>query len=269
MWEYKDTVFEDTLYGLNVNHHCGNSGEWTGGLCASHFWFTGTSDWKGTFKINNDGFTAAKGYSDTLVYLKGKTYFSTLAAHPAFRTSHCQASQAGGEWTSCDSGDIRIVRIYSANRGLLTVRNNDEDYVISVPYTPWQKTQWWGRPNAYDLATVYQNGGMGYTFLVKAGQSYTLAVLAGSELPDLFTLEYSDVQMPVDSIKLSVEGSVIIAGGVCDIPSTHKRSWISPYGPYLPQSGAWWDCARWPVQYTIEQHAVAQRQHLANHGVQM
>jgi len=266
MFEFKDTVFEDTLYGLMINHHCGNNNEWTGGLCASHFWFTGNSEYKGDFKLKNDGFDGARRYSDSLVYYKGRSYFSTQAAHPAFRTSHCQTGQAGGDFTACHAGDIRIVRIYSANRGTLTVTNNDEGHSIHVPYTPWKKGRHGHGPNAYDLQTRYTNGGMGYTFLVKARHAYTINVPSASDQPDFFTLEYSDIQMPEDWIKLTVQGGGIIAGPTCHISSTHSRSWISPYGPYLPESGAWWECRKWAVQYTRAQHRAAQRGHLQRHG---
>jgi hypothetical protein len=269
MWEYKNTVFEDTLHGLNVNHHCGNDGEWTGGICASHVWFTGSSQWKGSsFKLKNDGFPKCKGYSDVLVHLSGKTYMGTSFSHPAFRTNGCQDGQAGGDWTACTGSDIRIVRIYSADRGQLKVINNNEGYSRWIPYTPWRKSRNWGRPNVYDITTKYQNGGMGYTFLVKAGHSYTLQVGGGSE-PDFFTLEYSDPQMPADSILISVQGAPIISGSPCRIRSTHSRNWITPYGPYVPQSGAWWDCKKWPVSYTAAQHRIAQRQHFRNNGIQV
>jgi hypothetical protein len=264
MWEYKDTIFEDTLHSLNINHHCGNDGEWTGGLCASHIMFTGSSQWRGDFKIFNDGFPKGKGYTDSIVHLAGRTYIGSSFSHPAFHTHGCQGGQAGGDWTACPGNDIRIVRIYSANRGQLTVTNNNEGYTRTVPYTPWNKDPWFNR--AYDVTTKYQNGGMGYTFLVKAGQSYNLHVGDGPE-PDFFTLEYSDPQMPEDSIQISVQGSGRIAGGACTISSTHERNWITPYGPYLPASGAWWNCRKWDVSYTPEQHREAQRKHFQSHGV--
>jgi len=103
---------------------------------------------------------------------------------------------------------------------------------------------------------------MGCTFLVKAGQSYEIRVSPASALPDLFTLEYSDLQMPADSIQLEVKGDPLLAGFGA-IGSRHNRDWITPYGPYLPESGAWWQSRRWPVQYTVAQHRVAQQRHLA------
>jgi len=266
MWEYKDTLFEDTLHKISLNHHCGNDGEWTGGLCASHFWFTGTTEMKPEFKLFNDGFGKAKTYTDSIAWYKGKTYMATNAAHPAFRTDNCVTGQAGGDWTACPH-DIRIVRIYSADRGQLKVTSNTEGTTVRVPYTPWQKHPW-GRPNAYDLATKYQNGGMGYTFLVRTGHEYAIEVSAQSEMPDFFTLEYSDIQMPGDSITLSVQGGGRIAGGPCTIQSSHNRNWITPYGPYIPESGAWWECKKWAVDYTSVQHREAQAQHFRNNGIQ-
>jgi len=269
MWEYKNTVFDNILYGLHVNHHCGNDGEWTGGLCASHVWFSGSSEWRGDFKLLNDGFPKAHDYTDTVVHLSGSTFFSTHGSHPVFRTNDCtrheyHGNHKKGHFTECRTDKIRIVRIYSADRGDIVVTNKDEGYSLTIPYTPWRKHQHWGRPNAYDLGTEYQNGGMGYTFLVKAGQSYEIHVQPTHALSDLFTLEYSDLQMPVDSIQLEVKGDPLLAGS-CTVQSKHDRDWITPYGPYLPASGAWWQCRRWQVQYTVVQHRAAQYGHVAAH----
>jgi hypothetical protein len=68
---------------------------------------------------------------------------------------------------------------------------------------------------------------------------------------------------------ISVQGAPIISGSQCRIRSTHSRNWITPYGPYVPQSGAWWDCKKWPVSYTAAQHRIAQRQHFRKNGVQV
>jgi len=96
MWEYKNTVFDNILYGLHVNHHCGNDGEWTGGLCASHVWFTGSSEWRGDFKLLNDGFPKAHDYTDTVVHISGSTFFSTHGSHPVFRTNDCTRHEYHG-----------------------------------------------------------------------------------------------------------------------------------------------------------------------------
>jgi len=74
---------------------------------ASHVWFTGSSQWKGSsFKLKNDGFPKCKGYSDVLVHLSGKTYMGTSFSHPAFRTNGCQGGQAGGDWTACTASEF-------------------------------------------------------------------------------------------------------------------------------------------------------------------
>jgi hypothetical protein len=277
MWEMKDTVFEETLASIHINHHCGMSSEWTGGLCASHFWFSGTSE-IGSARLTNE----ATEYSDSIVRLGEFTYFSTSGAHPAFRTTDCTTNN--WDFTSCPSTDIRIVRIYSPNRGDITVVNHHEnDEVTVVGYTPWSKARNWGAPNYYDKKTPYLNGGKGYTFLVKARQSYTLHVGESQEthpdpphtplyLEDLFTLEYSDIQMPEDFISIAVESSSSIAGGACQIPSAHSRNWITPYGPYVPASGAWWGCRTaagqpWVVDYSVVDYDRDVRDHLVAHGV--
>ena len=41
-----------------------------------------------------------------------------------------------------------------------------------------------------------------------------------------------------------------LAGGACAVASTHSRSFITPYGPLVPQAGAWWECTGgWPTRY--------------------
>jgi hypothetical protein len=275
MWEMKDTIFDELVTNININHHCGLDGEWTGGLCASHFWFTGSSEVRGgELRIGNE----AETYSDSIVYLNGFTHFSTHAAHPAFNSNDCtqvswNAPPGNGDWTVCSTSNIRIVRIYSPDRGVITVVNNNESHSYDVPYTPWTKSSGWARPNEYDVRTDYQNAGKGYTFLVKVGQSYTLHVGNSATLPDLFTLEYSDHHMPQDSIRLAVVSEGRIAGDSCEIPSTHSRNWITPYGPYVPASGAWWECRNnagqpWSVGYTVAQHDEAQQVHLADNNCQ-
>jgi hypothetical protein len=267
MWEMNNTVFEETGAAIHINHHCGLENEWTGGLCASHFWFSGDSRFDSMLFKNEQ-----EGYSDSIVRLGDITYFSTPAAHPAFTTTDC--TENDWDFTSCPSTHIRIVRIYSPNRGVMIVVNNDEENrEFSVGYTPWTKSREWGEsgaPNSYNKKTDYVNGGMGYTFLVKANQSYTLHVGESQNsnpvLEDLFTLEYSDIQMPEDFISIAVESSSRIAGSACRIQSTHSRNWITPYGPYVPASGAWWGCHPWQVDKTVADYDSEQQTHFTSNN---
>jgi len=287
LFEIKDTVFDDVKH-LELNHHCGydnriSSSEWTGGLCASHFWLTGETQWTRKSWQQGDeheivlksGLVHPTPYSDALVYFRGRTYFGTAEAHPTFSIESCQAGQAGdgdgnGDYTACPSADIRIVRIYSPWRGDLTVTNHAEgDRRTTVPYTPWQKPQHWSPPNKYDRVTQYTNGGMGYTFLVKEGQGYTIEAGSSTYLADLFTLEYSEAKLPSLPITLTVTGDSLLRGPQCTIGGDHARGWITPYGPLHPQTGAWWECVKWNTAYTKEDYEADQRAHLANRGIHM
>ena len=71
---------------------------------------------------------------------------------------------------------------------------------------------------------------------------------------DLFVLEYSEDAWPASkqsSISLTVAGpgAGVLAGGPYTISSTHPRNWITPYGAFVPQAGAWWD-AIWTATAT-------------------
>merc|ERR1719361_2388064 len=72
---------------------------------------------------------------------------------------------------------------------------------------------------------------------------------------DTFTVEYSEPQMPSTSISITVTGDSALSGGPCTISSDHSRFAISAYGPLVPQSGAWWDCAGpWPTTGGIDEY---------------
>jgi len=284
-FEMKDTVFDDVKQ-LELNHHCGyderiSSAEWTGGLCASHFWLTGGTQWTRKDWQQGDrneivltsGLVHPTPYSDSLVHFQGKTYFGTAEAHPTFSTDNCQAGQAGnghGDYTACPSADLRIVKIYSPRRGDLIVTNHAEgDRRTTVPYTPWQKPEHWSPPNKYDKVTQYMTGGMGYTFLVKEGQSYTIQVGSATYLTDLFTLEYSEAKLSSLPITVTVTGDSLLSGPQCTIGSDHARGWITPYGPMHPQTGAWWNCVKWKTMYTKEDYEADQRAHFGRRGIHM
>jgi len=84
---------------------------------------------------------------------------------------------------------------------------------------------------------------VGYTFLVADGEDVELEVRSYSGVfYDTFTVEYSEPQMPATSITMSVTGDSALSGSACTIPSDHSRTFISPWGPFVPQVGAWWDC---------------------------
>ena len=55
-------------------------------------------------------------------------------------------------------------------------------------------------------------------------------------------MEYSDANLEATSITMTVQNDQSLSGGPCTISSAHSRSYITQYGPYIPQAGAWWIC---------------------------
>ena len=77
-----------------------------------------------TFYVSDDA-------GDSLVPYDGQVRFYTATAHPAFDTSACAPD---GEWTVCPYDDARIVRLYSPDRGDLSVAEGG-----GASYTvPWR-----------------------------------------------------------------------------------------------------------------------------------
>ena len=72
-------------------------------------------------------------------------------------------------------------------------------------------------------------------------------------MEDTFSVEYSDPQMPHTSITMTVTGDSTLSGGPCTIQSSHPRTYMTQYGPLVPQSGAWWECkGGWPTTTSID-----------------
>ena len=96
-------------------------------------------------------------------------------------------------------------------------------------------------------------------------------------MSDTFTVEYSDYHMDNTSITMSVTGDTLLNGDACTIHSKHNRTFTSPlsvilndnvteinqtcvsYGPFVPQTGAWWQCKTsnggngWPTKSGIHE----------------
>jgi hypothetical protein len=257
MVEFKDTEFAlkggreawvgiPLPWGFEINHHCGHGHEGTGSLCASHYVFTGNSRIVGDWKLNEG---SATGSSDSIVMYDGSTYMNTRGSHRVFNDNGCQDGALFGSWTKCQDTGIRIVRIYSPNRGDIIVKNLDEGVEIHVQHQNVPKLQYW----AYRYAARCEGLGptdcasymwpSGYTFLVRSNQRYVLNVPSYSGAKqDLFTVEYSDLHMPDTHITMRVEGDANLAGPDCQVSSNHNRDFVTPYGPLIPQTGAWWHC---------------------------
>ena len=121
---------------------------------------------------------------------------------------------------------LRIVRIYSPDRGTMVVTADGVGY--EVAYRPVPK--WSGHaklPYVPGSAYIHPTG---YTFVVKDGATVELSLRtdlsqSASERSDMFVVEYSDPPLPPTSITLSVTGvDSALQGGACAVASTHSRS---------------------------------------------
>lgn len=113
-------------HGMRINHHCNVNGLPTGGLCASHYLLTG--EHPPAWVISE-----AAGQSSALLTFGGHTRYldGSRGAHLAFDSSGCHPSQGG--WVACpDSYMLRVVKIYSPDRGTLTVTSDGVS--VSVPW---------------------------------------------------------------------------------------------------------------------------------------
>eukprot|EP01084_Bolivina_argentea_P243509 408211_1 len=261
--------------GINVNHHCGlyNAHGQTGGLCASHYVFNNVDfgSIEPTFySETHDGELSNTPTSlqqtDVLIFYNGYIYFDTIQSHPTFNTNNCIID---GQWTKCmESMGIRIIRIYSPNRGDLTAITSSGSYTI-----PFRNLQRYMGYNVYSTQTCVGNNGIygpqdkindncnhrvwpnGYTFIVKNNENIILNVPNYSgNMYDTFVTEYSDTQMAQTSITISITGDTLLSGNQCIISSLHNRKYITQYGPLIPQSGFWWDCiGGWNTQSGINE----------------
>ena len=265
--EFAATTFSVRNVGqhVQVNHHCGFHNELTGGLCASHYLFDTAS-----FTGGEPNFWASDDAGDTIVFYGGGVRYMTSTAHPAFDATGSGCT-ADGVWTVCPFADARIVRIYSPNRGALAVAVSGEGS-YSVPYRAIPK---WEGSSKYAYTPGCNSGDAptdcvnyiwpsGYTFIVRAGASLTLTpstALAATALNpkhDLFALEYSEGQLPVTSIEVSVTGEPLLNGGPCSISSQHNRDFVTPYGPLVAAAGAWWHCVGgWATVSSTEEFRAA------------
>ena len=260
--EWHNSTWDEESGAIDLNHHCALGGEATGGLCSSHFLFSGESqptrycgDDCGVKFVDEVG-----NATSSLVSLRGVTMFHT-AGYPVFSYAACEAEDGGtpgSSWMACpDSWGVRSVRIFSPDRGVLTVSDSVSGVTTAVP---WRNAfNKWKSAGRYDgFSPIGRSWPVGYTFLVRDGARLTIDVPTAltptdSTHYDTFTMEYSEAVWPAEnitSITVTVTGDARLAGGPCAVSSTHSRSWITPYGPLLPKSGAWYGCVEWEVGYT-------------------
>jgi hypothetical protein len=267
--ELKEVAFEGANGNIAVNHHCA-LGQVTGGLCASHYWINNPLGTHGDGIAFRD---ETGGKTDCIIEYDGGVSQTLIrnTANAAFDTATCTHD---GDWVKCDqSWKVRNVRLYTKPRGVLSVVTNDGTYAIDV-HPVNVKAQSSGGYAPY--SPVGDLRVQGYTFLVKAGHSVTIN-LPTSTHDDLFVLEYSEDAWPASkqsSISLTVAGpgAGVLAGGPYTILSTHPRNWITPYGAFVPQAGAWWDAMDgdghgWATDYNPTLYEADRLQQLINSGI--
>ena len=220
-------------------------------------------------------------YSDVLILLDGATRLHAAAnAILDKAAAGCVDPHGDGAWLDCPVAlNLRLVRIYSPDRGTLTVTDAAAADGGATSY----QVAWRGH-------TVYKDGDMAAKYVYTAPSvatcfgpnGYTFAVPAGAEIhislptaldaatdaaADVFVVEYSEPQLPLTQITLSVSGDPLLektatgsdgsdgsdgsssssGGNSCVLRSDHDRAYITPYGPLVPTAGAWWGCVGWPT----------------------
>ncbi|KAL3916919.1 MAG: hypothetical protein SGPRY_006617 [Prymnesium sp.] len=269
--EFRNSNFVEGS-GIRVNLHCNADGSPTGGMCASHYLFTGP-------KPPGWVMSEAEGQSSALVTFGGWTRYlsGSQGAHVAFDASACVAS---GVWVVCpDEYMIRTLKIYSPDRGPLTVTSDR----VSVS-VPWRAARLPQGGAAYSDAGVlpWCSGSTptdcknymwpeGYSFVVRGGSSVRIHI--PHELPstspkaDLWYVDYGHHgwEAPhIASIFLSVTGTSYLSGS-CTLSTDHPRLWLTPFGPIPGDVGVWRGCATngpWPTKFTaadISSHVYSTR----------
>ena len=254
--EFRRTTFSgqgSSAPTFGINHHCGLAAEQTGGLCASHYVVEVATVAGGTVRYLDE---AAGGGSDSVITeLPARNSRFAASAHALFDTSACTLD---GSWRVCPpSYDVRTLRIYSPDRGPLTVNVAGVGTSYSVAHSGEGK-------NAGGEKYRYTPGcgpgaqacdsylwPVGYTALVLAGSRIEVVLpRAAAHRADLFVLEFSDVHIsPEAHLTISVSGDAALAGPDCVVSSRHTREFITPYGALVGAAGAWWGCKTggWPL----------------------
>lgn len=279
--ELRNVRFENAAAPARLNHHCARGGEPTGGLCASHYWIrdplgtyaTSLSFWDESFE------PSGVHRSDMILEYDNATWFLPTA-HRTFDVQLCDNSthlihggEANTHWVRCpQEWGVRIVRIYSPDRGHLHVYNEDEEEDHVVP--PFAVQKGWSMPAYEAYSPLGRAHVAGYTFLARAEAALRIETRT-RVASDLFVLEYSEDTWPEEKetrVRLEVNETyaspIGFAGGPFWIHSNHTRAWITPYGALLPQAGAWWDATGgWPTTYNASLYEAERVTMLVRQGV--
>ena len=165
--EFDESDFHRHHEAYQVNHHCSLDGG-TGGLCASHYDFRNSRffEWSHEAQAYQPGrafFYSGVYPTTTLIYTPDDQVVMHVTDNVAFDIDgdpRCENSTpyAGEGWYGCDNRasdadghplELRIVRIYSPDRGQLTVTNHAGGQVYTIPWTnlwaaEWKRQCLWG-----------------------------------------------------------------------------------------------------------------------------
>jgi len=277
--ELRNVQFESAQMALN--HHCALGGAPTGGICASHYWIRDpVGTYASSLQFQDETYNATGHRSNLMIEYDNKTWVLPNA-HVTFATSTCDRTTeaivggaSGSYWVRCPQDwGIRIVRIYSPNRGTLLV--NDGNVTYQIP--PFAVTTNAGIGGYAAYSPAGRAHAAGYSFLVKNNSELTIVVQTKVD-DELFVLEYSENTWPIDKttrVRLTVtetysSGSVAVGfdGGPIWILSNHSRDWVTPYGAIIPQAGAWWQgTGGWTTSYNASDYNTKRISMLSNNGV--
>ena len=174
----------------------------------------------------------------------------------ASESESCGPGSVHADWIECDEADVQLrgVRIWSPDRGTLTITNHTEGgTTYQIPFERNEEYQNGAHP-LYSFLLPGCDGDdcpsslltAGYMFTVPAGHEISLAfdasVTVNAKFTDLLALEYSEFHFdPVTSIQIrGISGTGLIDDPDlnCTISSSHSRDWITPYGALLSSAGA-------------------------------
>lgn len=249
---------------LGFNHHCDMGIEKTGGMCASSYFLNNASNTGGWLVSFDDLTEVAYGGKTSMIFQNGDdlTKKSTLimaSGQPTFDPVDvgCDSTNLNNRDAFWCPGSLKIrpLLIYSPNRGVLTVTSTHPQDNGGVPRTTLIDPRTKVTENGQSLGAYYcpvgRNSANGYTMQVLDGADLVIRIdgsaspLNGHEYSDYFVMHYSEEQWPdalTSSITVTVAGAgaPYLNGGPFTIDSYHDRTFMTPFGAYVSEAGAWW-----------------------------
>ena len=259
--EFKNVTWGKGYENVKVNHHCMEQNS-LGGLCASSYWVNGGTHAE-TLSFQSEIQDSSMIFENSVT---NKTYFlASEEAQPTFDLTICTfISDFGNEGTNQDVYEcpsiykIRPLIIYTLHRGTLVVRDGAPGHQSdAVDIKPKTRRLSENTGLGYNYCPSGKNRVNGYTMLVRDGAQLKINIPAGGvtqhhgageeDWADQFVMWYSEEQWPEElqsQITVTVEGPGAeqygLDGGPYDIRSDHPRTYMTPYGAFTSNAGAWW-----------------------------